>query len=187
MLQKILWECKAYQSLENCFLKVTENGAEANSIIIGHHNDIIYHVEYFLKTNKNWETVMFQIKSNLNGFVQSFAFENFDQLQVCRANNSLKYAGVHCDIDISLTPFTNTLPINALLLKKGQTKNLRVLYFDILNQQTQWVQQTYTRLSKFTYKFQNIPNEFEAVITVDEHGLVTNYPELFERKAMWGQ
>ena len=31
------------------------------------------------------------------------------------------------------------------------------------------------------YKFENVPNDFEAIITVDEWGLVVNYPELFVR------
>ncbi|MEX2233175.1 MAG: putative glycolipid-binding domain-containing protein [Cyclobacteriaceae bacterium] len=39
----------------------------------------------------------------------------------------------------------------------------------------------YPRLSQNEYEFQNIPNDFEAIVTLDEDGLVVSYPERFER------
>jgi uncharacterized protein len=60
MQKNILWAEKANQSLENCILTGTENGIEINSVIIGLQEQVIYKVEYCIKTNKNWETIFFE-------------------------------------------------------------------------------------------------------------------------------
>ena len=85
------------------------------------------------------------------------------------------------DIDIPLTPFTNTLPINRIKLAVNKNQRIKVLFLDILNHQIKSVQQHYTRLSQAEYKYENVPNDFEATIIVDELGLVVDYPELFVR------
>jgi hypothetical protein len=87
------------------------------------------------------------------------------------------------DVDIPLTPFTNTLPINRLNMAEGEQRQIRVIYIDLLEQKVTPVDQKYTRLSAGTYHYENVPNDFEATIEVDEWGLVVDYPELFIRKA----
>ena len=183
MQKNILWKGTAYHSLEKCVLETTKDGTEVSSVIIGFYNEVIYQVEYFIKANKNWETVFLEVKSNLNGLIQSFSFRREDNDNVFAADKNVLPFGGCSNIDISLTPFTNTLSINRLLLHQDEKQIIDVLYIDILNQQIKPVQQNYTRLSKFKYKYENVPNNFEAVITVDEYGLVVNYTELFERIA----
>ncbi len=85
------------------------------------------------------------------------------------------------DIDISLTPFTNSLPINRLQWRLNKPQQIKVLFLDILSQEILAVQQRYTKLSETEYKFENVPNDFEAIINVDDSGMVVNYPELFVR------
>jgi hypothetical protein len=66
-------------------------------------------------------------------------------------------------------------------LEKGETRPVKVLYLDIFNTSEKPVIQHYTRLSDTDYKFENLSDDFEAVIRVDAEGLVENYPGLFER------
>jgi hypothetical protein len=80
-----------------------------------------------------------------------------------------------------LTPFTNTLPINRLKLSEKEGEQIMVLYVDVLGRKIMPVRQKYTRLSQNSYKYENVPNDFEAVIAVDELGLVVDYPGLFKR------
>jgi hypothetical protein len=87
------------------------------------------------------------------------------------------------DVDIPLTPFTNTLPINRLKLAEGEEHQIKVIYLDLLEQQISPVKQKYIRLSKTEYHYENVPNDFEAKIDVDELGFVVNYPSLFVRTA----
>jgi hypothetical protein len=184
MQKNILWRGIANQSLENCILTSTKNYIEINSVIIGLHEQVIYKVEYFIKTNKDWEATFFEIKSTLAGENQSFGFESDGKGNWITNGKPAEQFNGCIDIDISLTPFTNTLPINRLNLSENERQKINILYIDILNRQIKPVQQHYTRLSKYKYKYENVPNDFEAIITVDEFGLIVNYPELFERIGM---
>ncbi len=65
MQTNLLWTGRECYSLENCLVKVTNAGSEITSTIIGHYQETIYKVEYLIKTNHNWETVFFEINSQL--------------------------------------------------------------------------------------------------------------------------
>lgn len=66
MQTNILWSGREYYSLENCILTRTGSGSEVNSVIIGMYDHKIYKVEYFIKTNENWETIFFELKTQLS-------------------------------------------------------------------------------------------------------------------------
>lgn len=84
-------------------------------------------------------------------------------------------------IDISLTPFTNTLPINHLHLTDNCEKEINVIYIDILRGELEPVKQIYRKISDLSYHYENVPNDFEAEIVTDEDGFVAFYPNLFKR------
>jgi hypothetical protein len=42
---------------------------------------------------------------------------------------------------------------------------------------------TVVRVRSINTKYENVPNDFEALITVDLDGLVVDFPELFTRTA----
>lgn len=85
------------------------------------------------------------------------------------------------DIDISATPFTNTLPIRRLRLRKKQSVEILVVYITIPELSVSTDRQRYTCLSKSTFLFEQIDNNFTRRIEVDKGGLVVTYPGLFKR------
>ena len=85
------------------------------------------------------------------------------------------------DIDISATPFTNTLTILRLKLRKKQRAKISVVYVAIPELSIYIDQQRYTHLSKHTFLFEQINGNFSQKIEVDKDGLVISYPGLFKR------
>lgn len=87
------------------------------------------------------------------------------------------------DIDISATPFTNTLPINRLNFEIGQTIEISVVYFLLPEMTFQRSLQHYSFLGKGLFKFEEkgIFDGFSTDIQVDESGFVTDYPQLFRK------
>jgi hypothetical protein len=181
MQTNILWAGIEYDSLENCIVTITDVGADIKSSIIGYYNSVIYKLDYQITTNHLWETTFFMIKSQLNDIIQITNFQSDAKGNWFVNGQYIEKFNGCIDIDISLTPFTNTLPINRLKLSEKTNKQIQVLYVDILGQQTNPVRQKYTRLSRNEYKYESEPNDFESTISVDEFGLVVKYPELFER------
>ncbi|CAD0220789.1 putative glycolipid-binding domain-containing protein [Chryseobacterium sp. D764] len=181
-MKTLIWQGILYQSLEYFNLLSDDKSYTAESKIIGCYEDKIFAVNYSILIDKNWIVQDFLIESEINTIKSKLAGKRIqDQWEI---NNTISPELNGCEfIDISLTPFTNTLPINNLKLQESISQKIDVLYIDILNQQIRPVQQEYTRTASHKYLYENIENDFKAEISVDEMGLVISYPELFEKIA----
>ena len=96
------------------------------------------------------------------------------------------------DVDISATPFTNTLPIRRLALQPGSSVILSMAYIAIPQMNVEATQQRYTCLevtsSGGRYLYESLADGvswFTAELPVDSDGLVLDYPGLFRRVGTW--
>ncbi len=183
MQVNLLWTGREYYLLENCLVSSSAAGAEIRSTIVGQYGEKLYHVDYVIRTNAHWETVFFDIHSRHSDHEQHLRFESDGRGNWTHQGKKMNEFAGCIDIDLPLTPFTNTLPIRRLQLAIGETAQIQVLYIDLLENKLSAVRQQYTRLSATEYHYENVPNDFEADIVVDKHGLVVNYPALFVRTA----
>jgi len=85
------------------------------------------------------------------------------------------------DIDLAATPFTNTLPIRRLGLAIDDETDLQVAYVEFPDLEVIVDSQRYTRLGADSYRYDSLDSDFTADLTVDDDGIVLEYPELFER------
>lgn len=86
------------------------------------------------------------------------------------------------DIDIWPTPFTNTFPIRRLKLADCQRVELAVVYLEAPALKPVRMRQGYTRVDARHYRYENLEGtNFQALLTVDDDGLVLDYPTLFRR------
>lgn len=85
------------------------------------------------------------------------------------------------DVDISLTPATNTLPIRRLALGAGGSVDIKVAYVLAPELGLRAGPQRYTRLADRLWRFHGIDSGFTADILVDADGFVVDYPGLFRR------
>ena len=184
MQTNILWTGREYYSLENCLVNTLNTGSEINSTIIGRYDEKIYKVEYQIKVNANWETVFLEVKSQHSDLRDHLIFESDGKGNwILNGKKAAQFEGC-IDVDIPLTPFTNTLPVNRLKLVTNDEHQIKVVYVDVLERQIKPLRQKYTRISNTEYLYENVPNDFEAKIEVDEFGLVVDYPGLFVRTAV---
>jgi hypothetical protein len=86
------------------------------------------------------------------------------------------------DVDLSVTPFTNTLPIRRLALRAGQSTEIRTAYLRLPELTVTTDPQRYTCLEPGRrYRYESLDSDFTREIEVDAHGLVVTYPGLFRR------
>ncbi|MFC5501850.1 putative glycolipid-binding domain-containing protein [Lysinimonas soli] len=85
------------------------------------------------------------------------------------------------DVDLSGTPFTNSLPIRRLDLAIGEEADLVMAYIDFEDLTVLPDAQRYTRLDEDLYRYESLDSDFSRDITVDLAGFVVEYPGLFER------
>lgn len=86
------------------------------------------------------------------------------------------------DVDLPMTPFTNTLPIRRLNLRAGQAADLRVVYIVMAGGSVTVSPQRYHCLEpRRRYRYKSLDSDFVREIEVDANGLVITYPDLFRR------
>lgn len=182
MQTNILWSGIEYYSLENCIINAGAKGIAVYSTLIGFYQDKIYQVEYQLQLDACWNISSCRIHSQDGN--------KYETIDLVKKEIGWFLNGTHhpefdacLDVDIPLTPLTNSLPINRLQWAPNQEQVIEVIYIDVLEGKIKPVKQKYKNISKGFYHYENIPNDFEAVIQVDEAGFVIDYPKLFSRRA----
>lgn len=102
----------------------------------------------------------------------------------CDANgNPLPVLDGCIDVDLTCTPFTNTLPIRRLGDALRQRHEVKVAYVTLPEASVAPSPQAYTALGVGRYRFESLSDPFQADIDTDEDGLVVHYPSLFRRVA----
>ncbi len=89
------------------------------------------------------------------------------------------------DVDIMLTPLTNTLPIRRLQLAPGASREISVVYIAAPDLSIRPFQQRYTRLDDADggqrYRYESLDSGFAAVLPIDDDGFVVDYPGIWRR------
>lgn len=176
---KYIW--KGRQSVETLFLREHEVFIYVNSTVHGVFNKSEFEIKYSLILSSDWRTKEVKVesslfdkgtinlKSDLNGGWFNEANERIPELNGC------------IDVDISVTPFTNTLPIRRLSDDLQKEQKIEVLFIDPLLGKYKKVSQQYLRLSSGLYHYEGASGNYRTKIAVDENGLVVTYPDLFKR------
>ena len=81
------------------------------------------------------------------------------------------------DVDLSVTPATNTLPLRRLGLNVGESCEVTAAWVKFPELRLEPLSQRYTRLGEVRYRYESGDAfaDFSAALTVDDAGLVTEY------------
>jgi hypothetical protein len=181
MKKQLTWQSDFYNSIESCEISAGDISICIDSNSKGSFENKLFDTTYRIETNLNWQVLSLNINAVINKTRFDFTLTSNGIGKWTIADNPLETFNGCIDVDISLTPFTNSLPINRLSLKANEEAKIKVLYVDVLEQTVVARYQKYKRLSNNEYLFQNVPNDFEAIIKVDEGGFVSDYPGLFKK------
>lgn len=185
MLRKIIWSNQAATGLEHFCLRRGNAEITADGIVIGVEENVAFRIRYKISCDLRWRVRKIFVESlDENEQTISFMSDGFGNW----ANESGKPVAQlkGClDVDITATPFTNTLPIRRLSLISGESAEIKVVYFTIPEMQVSVAPQKYACLEINSgggkFRFESLDSGFTAVITVDADGLVAEYPKLFKR------
>ena len=85
------------------------------------------------------------------------------------------------DIDLAVSPATNTLAIRRLALQPGESAGAEAAWVRFPELTLERIPQRYTRTSERHYHYES--GDFAADLEVDDQGVVIHYGELWERVA----
>ncbi|WP_257668530.1 putative glycolipid-binding domain-containing protein [Parapedobacter tibetensis] len=179
--KKYVWQGLYYNTMEHVSIEHTGSGHTINGIIIGEVQGMAMNIHYKLHATDDWTTQSVAITVDAEtSFSLAFQKDQHGGWSDGNGNKPLDLAGC-IDVDISMTPFTNTLTINRSQLDEGASEETNVVYIDVLKQTCRSVGQRYTRVGQASYKYENLESEFMSVVETDEDGIVINYPGIWRR------
>ena len=181
---EVLWEQLIDKGLEHLIL---QQGAqiEAEGLIVGMLKDAAYRIQYRIVCDVKWNTQRVIAKDLLNN--KEFTLTRSGDEWLDEQNHVIESLRGCSDVDIMVTPFTNTLPIKRLNLKQSDSKEIAVVYVSVPDLNLSRFEQRYTCLSKDkaggVYKYESLNSGFTSELKVDADGLVVDYPGIF--KMVW--
>ena len=191
MRREVMWRPWEGPGVEHLRLDVRHDGAiSADGLSIGVAEDQAFRVHYELLCDADWQIREARVAVMRPGAPQLALWTDGHGQWTAEGGQPAPALAGCLDIDLSVTAFTNTLPIRRLGLQPGQSAELAVAYIDLPALDVVAVRQRYTCLargpegSRYRYEslpYDRLPDGFIADLSVDPEGLVMDYPPLFHR------
>lgn len=138
--------------------------------------------KYEIYCDENWSTHRVQVERTIGSDVRTLSLNVESRGEWRSAGQELPAVRGCDDVDLALTPATNTIAIRRLNLQIGSSESVVAAWVTFPDLTVQPLSQRYTRISKSSYRYESNTG-FSAVIAVDDLGLVTSYPGGWERIA----
>jgi hypothetical protein len=178
-MKAVRWWPEEGMGLEHLTLDEGPDGVVAESVIAGEEPQGPYGLIYRIECDPQWQVTRCAVKLAGGGALDlrrdargewTLNGERRDDLRGCT------------DVDITATPFTNTLPIRRLALHEGERQVIRVAYVRVPALTVEAADQAYTCVeSDRAYRYEGLATRFTAELPVDAQRLVLDYPGLFRR------
>jgi hypothetical protein len=175
-----LWNTRApTQGLEDFRLE----GRRVDSGMLAFDDDgKCYRLNYTLEYDKGWEPRAFSATVRDARGSRSLVLRRDGLHWLDGDGRTLPELSGSLDLDIWPTPFTNSPSIWRLFLNPGECREIEVVFVEAPQLTVRRMRQAYTRLDHGHYLYQSLDGSgFEAVLTLDEDGLVNRYPKFFQR------
>ncbi|GEP91192.1 hypothetical protein SAMN05660909_01920 [Chitinophaga terrae (ex Kim and Jung 2007)] len=180
-MNPVIWQALEWPAIEYFRLYNSGQGMAAVGCINGVKEKQPFCIRYKVDLTSDWRTSAFHIREESVQAKELHLSSDLEGHWFDKDNNHIALFDNCMDIDISLTPFTNTLPVRRLQFNAHESKVLDMLYIKLPEFELQRVQQRYTRLAQHEYLYENVDNDFSARLPYDEFYIVKDYPGLFER------
>jgi hypothetical protein len=164
-------------------LHAEDGGYVAKSIVLGIDGETPFRLHYKIKTDQEWRTRKLWVRA-VTPFSERELTLRSDGRGNWRNDDGLDLPALRdcIDIDITVTPFTNTLPISRLQLIPRQSVDIRVVYVTAPSLAISVSAQRYSRRGEDSDIFFESPaHDFTAMLPIDGDNLVLDYPQLFRR------
>jgi uncharacterized protein len=179
----VVWKNLLLNGTDYCALWHTAEGWLLKGTVVGILQDrrpVL--ANYEIHCDENWLTHRVQVERTIGKDTKLLSLDVESRGVWRNSGQELPELRECRDVDLAVTPATNTLPIRRLDLRIGKSEPVTAAWVKFPDLTVQPLSQRYTRLTKDTYRYQS-DTGFSAEIVVDDLGVVTTYPGGWERIA----
>lgn len=144
-------------------------------------------VNYEIVSDKYWKTRSIKISQqmpdnkSMNIYLRVSHDQNWREYDTYHRSTIIDFASGLYDVDLQVTPATNSLPINRLGLKEGESQEIDVVWIGLPGLTLVRQEQKYSRINSRYYKFEIPSTGFRAQLEVDKLGFIINYDTSWHR------
>lgn len=177
-----LWRRMDVPGLEEFRLHDDDGGPRLAGTILLAEQGLPLRVDYEIVCTRAWQTRGVRVACRYGDAERRLELAVDDGGRWRRDGEELAALAGCLDIDLSLTPATNTLPVRRLGLAPGVARAAIAAWVRFPELTLEPLSQTYRRLDASRIHYESATG-FATVIEVDAHDLVVRYPPFWERVA----
>jgi hypothetical protein len=183
-VRSVLWSRLDQPGLERCTLGVGTQGFTLEGTVVTSFDGVPAEGGYLVSTDPAWLTTDVSVTLILGDEAKEVALGAADGSWSVDGEARPDLDGC-LDVDLGISPSTNTLPIRRLSLPVGASAELDAAWVKFPELTVERLAQRYTRLDDQRWLYESIASGFRAQLQVDPDGMVIDYERIWRRVAAW--
>ncbi len=187
MRRELVWEMLPAIGLEHLAIEIEQDGIVADGIVVADFGEGGFRLRYSVRCDGAWRFVGAMLSVDHAGAQRRLEVTR-DETGAWKVDGLARPDLAGCtDIDIMASPLTNTLPVRRLDFAEGLPRRIAVAYIRVPDLTVTRQEQEYTLLGRSgvgrRFRYHGIGTGFVAEVDVDGDGLVTDYGDIWRRRA----
>ncbi|WP_051371490.1 putative glycolipid-binding domain-containing protein [Mesorhizobium loti] len=176
----VRWREREGPGLEHLVLRERAGEVLADSVVIC-SGQTSFAVRYRIECDANWRAR--SVTVDMIGSGQTLILVSDREGHWIRDGLAVPELDGVVDPDLTVTPFTNTLPIRRLRLSTGQSADITTAFIRLPALTVVANPQRYTCLEEGRrYLYESRASDFRRELEIDADGLVVTYPDFWQRE-----
>lgn len=178
-MHTVLWKRLDRDGHDACRFTKTHDTWNIEGSAVFEHNGSVADLAYRLVCDSEWCSVQASVTGSIGSEGIELLIER-DGVETWRVNGSVRedLAGLK-DIDLGFTPASNTSAIRRLNLCEGCEARSTAVWLDTEDGAVKPLPQIYRRIGRNAYDYTSLLHDYRATLTVDDFGVVAEYPRLW--------
>jgi uncharacterized protein len=180
VVRTIFWRRLDCPGAEYCELRRRPDGWELSGTVLVALDGRPLRAHYQVVCDAGWATRAVSLETSTGGPTRALQLTADEQRRWWSAGMELLPLRGCVDVDLGVSPSTNTLPVRRLGLAIGDAVNIGAAWVRFPELEVTRLDQRYTRLDARRYRYQSLPDDRTYTIEVDDLGLVRRYEDGWE-------
>lgn len=170
-------------SVEHARFERTDSGCEISGLVLIAEQGAPLRVDYRIACDEDWCTRTVEVHTAWQGARRILRLERNPGRRWRRDGEPSPELDGCSDVDLEVTPATNTLPVNRLRLPVGGRQEILAAWVRFPSLRVVPARQSYERLAESRYRYTSLDSGFTAVVDVDGDGVPIDYEGIWRRIA----
>jgi hypothetical protein len=184
LLRAVVWRSLGYPGAEYCTLSQTTTGYRLEGHVVVAFENNPFCSRYRVICDLHWRTRAVAVELLQGVAARRLQITIDDDQRWWVDGREIEQVRGCQDVDLAITPSTNTLPIRRLNLDINSGRDVTAAWLRFPELELEPLPQTYTRIGATSYRYESRSGSFSSELDVDDLGLVVRYAQGWQREAV---